>query len=204
MSFEIYPASPTDAPELTQLFYASFRSNLDTTMFPNKPDVTEWWEKAFSTDITRSIAGETGDIFLKVTEGSESGPIAAFAKWKRPAPADRDRHVEQIGWPPSSDKELCDRFFHGMESRHEKWMGERPHYYLDMLGVNPCYQGKGLGSKLLKWGLKRADDEGVEVFLSASPAGKPLYAKHGFREVDTFLPCPDYALVAMIRSSNRQ
>jgi ribosomal protein S18 acetylase RimI-like enzyme len=73
-----------------------------------------------------------------------------------------------------------------------------------MLGVHPSYQGKGLGSKLLNWGLKRADDEGVEVFLSASPDGRPLYAKYGFREVDTFAPYPNYALVAMIRSPNQQ
>ena len=75
---------------------------------------------------------------------------------------------------------------------------------LDMLGVHASYQGKGLGSRLLKWGLTRADAEGLEVYLSASPAGKPLYQKYGFREVDSFSPYPDYAQVAMIRSPNSQ
>lgn len=130
MSLEIHPASPKDAPELAQVFYASFRTDCDKTMFPNTPDVTEWFERFFSADITRSIEGETRDVFLKVTEGSEDGGdrIVAFAKWKFPVPADRNRHEEQIVWPASSDKELCDRFFNGMEARHEKWMGERPHY----------------------------------------------------------------------------
>ena len=130
MPLEIHPASPKDAPELTQVFYASFRSDCDRTMFPNTPDVTEWWESSVRADITRSIEGETRDVFLKVTEGSEDGGnrIVAFAKWKLPVTADRNRHEEQIVWPPSSDKELCDRFFNGMESRHEKWMGDRPHY----------------------------------------------------------------------------
>lgn len=73
-----------------------------------------------------------------------------------------------------------------------------------MLGVHPSQQGKGLGSKLLKWGLTRADAEGMEVYLSASPAGRPLYLKYGFREVDTFEPYPDYVQVAMIRSPNGQ
>lgn len=129
MSLEVHPASPTDAPELTQVFYASFRSDLDTAMFPKTPDVTEWWEKYLSDVITGSIAGKTNDVLFKVTEGSESDGIVAFAKWKRPvSAADRDQHQEKIVWPASSDKELCDRFFHGMEARHEKWMGERPHY----------------------------------------------------------------------------
>ncbi|KAJ6186564.1 hypothetical protein N7519_007865 [Penicillium mononematosum] len=189
MELEIYPASPTDARELTKVFYGSFHSDLDTAMFPNTPDVTEWWEKYFTTSITRSIAGETHDVFLKVTEGSEDGGIVAFAKWKLPVPAaDRRRNEEQIVWPPSSDKDLCDRFFND----------------LDMLGVHDSYQGKGLGSKLLKWGLTRADAEGLEVYLSASPAGKPLYEKNGFRVVDTFSPFPDYVQVAMLRSPNKQ
>jgi hypothetical protein len=129
MSLEIYPARPTDARELTKVFYGSFHSDLDTAMFPNAPDVTEWWEEYFTTSITRSIAGETHDVFLKVAEGSEDGGIVAFAKWKLPVPAaDRRRNEEQIVWPPSSDKDLCDRFFSGMGARHEKWMGDRPHY----------------------------------------------------------------------------
>lgn len=36
---------------------------------------------------------------------------------------------------------------------------------------------------LLKWGLDRADKDGLPVFLSASPAGKPIYEKRGFRVV---------------------
>lgn len=73
---------------------------------------------------------------------------------------------------------------------------------LDMLGVHPSYKGKGLGSKLLKWGLERADAEGLEVYLSASPEGKPLYEKFGFRIVDTYSPYPGYVQSAMIRAPN--
>lgn len=32
-------------------------------------------------------------------------------------------------------------------------------------------------------GLRKADAEGVEVFLSASPMGVPVYEKLGFKEV---------------------
>lgn len=68
-----------------------------------------------------------------------------------------------------------------------------------MLGVHPSHQGRGLASKLLKWGLTRADAEGVETYLSASPEGKLMYEKYGFRSVDTFSPFPNYVQDVMIR-----
>lgn len=71
---------------------------------------------------------------------------------------------------------------------------------LELLGVHPSYQGRGLASKLLKWGLARADEEGVEVYLSSSPDGRFLYEKNGFQETrDPFSPFPGYEQVNMIR-----
>lgn len=73
-----------------------------------------------------------------------------------------------------------------------------------MLGVHPSQQGRGLASKLLKWGLSRADAEGVETYLSASPEGKPMYEKKGFRVVESFSPFPGYVQESMIRSTSSQ
>jgi GNAT superfamily N-acetyltransferase len=69
-----------------------------------------------------------------------------------------------------------------------------------MLGVHPSHQGRGIASKLLKWGLTRADAEGVETYLSSSPEGKPVYEKYGFRSVDAFSPFPGITQAIMIRS----
>jgi GNAT superfamily N-acetyltransferase len=73
-----------------------------------------------------------------------------------------------------------------------------------MLGVHPSYQGRGLASKLLKWGLDRADAEGVEAYLSSSPEGKPVYEKYGFKSVYTFSPFPGYLQEVMIRPVTSQ
>lgn len=75
----------------------------------------------------------------------------------------------------------------------------RKHWGLDDLGVDPAYQGKGIGSLLLEWGLKKADEAGLEVFCLSSEEvrnqsescprqgigliklqGWKLYAKRGF------------------------
>ncbi|OQD89045.1 hypothetical protein PENANT_c003G03746 [Penicillium antarcticum] len=183
MLLEIIPATPADGTELTEIFYAAFGGEFNRKMFPETPDVTVWWEQIFHDSITRSIAGRTNEVFLKVVD-SDQDAIVAFAKWKCPTSAGRDRHEpeESAVWAPSCDGKLCDRFF-----------GD-----LDMLAVHPSHQGRGLASKLLKWGLARADDEGVEVYLSSSPEGKPVYEKYGFRDLESFSPYPDYVQVYLI------
>jgi hypothetical protein len=129
MPLEMIPATPADGAELTEIFYAAFMGDFNRTMFPDTPDVTAWWEQNFHDTIKRSIAAETNEVILKVVD-SDQGAIVAFAKWKCPTSADRDRHEreESVVWAPSCDGELCDRFFSGMEELHGKWMGDRPHY----------------------------------------------------------------------------
>jgi predicted N-acetyltransferase YhbS len=42
---------------------------------------------------------------------------------------------------------------------------------------------KGLGSMLLKWGLKQAVERGRRIFVYASPEDRVLYEKFGFEVV---------------------
>lgn len=130
MKLEIQDANPADAPELTQLFYASFGGEFNRTMFPKVPDVISWWEDKFADDARKTMAKEGYEVLLKVVDGDDDGAIAAFAKWKQPVlPGDRDRQEnERVVWAPSSDKNLCEHFFSTMNETHENCMGQRPHY----------------------------------------------------------------------------
>ena len=56
------------------------------------------------------------------------------------------------------------------------------HMWLFDLAVRPKYQRKGVGKKLLQWGVNRADQEGVAIGLKASSAGLNLYKSVGFEE----------------------
>ena len=58
---------------------------------------------------------------------------------------------------------------------------EEPHWYLQMLGTEPEWQGKGIGSSLLAPILDRCDRTGEHVYLEASKEKNvPFYARHGF------------------------
>ncbi|KAJ5085223.1 hypothetical protein N7532_009994 [Penicillium argentinense] len=202
MSFEVQFASPGDSPSLTETFLCTFADDFNRTMFPPTPEVRAWLERTFlAVDLSK-----TYQVMLKIVDPSNPSIVAAFAKWARPlhAGADQDRHDPAPSWPVDGDADLREMFFGMMERHHEELMGGRPHYYLEMLGVHPSFQGRGLASKLLKWGLARADEEGVEVYLSSSPEGRPMYEKNKFEQTKyPFSPWPGYEQVNMIRPAKK-
>jgi len=50
--------------------------------------------------------------------------------------------------------------------------------------THPDHQRKGLARRLLKDVLDKADAEGRDAYIEASPEGYPVYIKSGFVEVD--------------------
>jgi ribosomal protein S18 acetylase RimI-like enzyme len=56
-----------------------------------------------------------------------------------------------------------------------------PHYYLFVLGVEPAYQGRGLGKALLGALSERADAAGVPCYLETDkPSSVELYRRSGY------------------------
>ena len=49
--------------------------------------------------------------------------------------------------------------------------------------VHPGHQRKGIGKKLLQWGLDLADEEKIVSWLFARPAATKLYESAGFKAV---------------------
>ena len=118
------------------------------------------------------------------------GPVSGAALWAPPgqAPVDEehaDEFDQRLERAAGADGE---RFFElaGMVDEHH------PHgsyYYLQLLGVQPKSQGRGIGSVLLDDMLERCDREGVRAYLDAtSPQNKRLYERHGFRASGEFAP----------------
>jgi ribosomal protein S18 acetylase RimI-like enzyme len=54
---------------------------------------------------------------------------------------------------------------------------------LSILAVSPEYQGRGVGTMLIREGLKVVDGMGLPAWLGATEVALPLYRKVGF-EVD--------------------
>jgi ribosomal protein S18 acetylase RimI-like enzyme len=70
-----------------------------------------------------------------------------------------------------------------LEGKHPR----EPHYYLPFIGVDPEWQGRGLGSAVLAPILRRCDEERTPAFLEAStPRNRALYERHGFAVTEEF------------------
>lgn len=70
-----------------------------------------------------------------------------------------------------------------IESNHPR----APHYYLPFVGVEPDWQGKGIGSALLKPILDRCDAEGMPAYLEATTdRNRACYLRNGFEVTEEF------------------
>lgn len=67
----------------------------------------------------------------------------------------------------------------------EKKHPRASHYYLATLGTDPAFQGKGVGSALLRPVLDRCDAEGMPAYLESSKERNvAFYGRHGFTVTD--------------------
>ncbi|KAK2064031.1 acyl-CoA N-acyltransferase [Colletotrichum caudatum] len=87
-------------------------------------------------------------------------------------------------------QELWERFSHPREDEmdvcYEKAMDGRKHNYIKHVMVDPKYQRKGTGAKLLRTVINISDAEGVPTFLVSSAEGYGLYERLGFQALETW------------------
>ncbi|MFX1498759.1 MAG: GNAT family N-acetyltransferase [Promethearchaeota archaeon] len=79
-----------------------------------------------------------------------------------------------------------------------------PYIYLNVIGVSQKFQGKGLGSKLLKFLIEKADAERKSIYLETeSEENVRWYEKFGFKVIKKFtLPDLNLPMWEMVRTSN--
>jgi ribosomal protein S18 acetylase RimI-like enzyme len=149
---------------------------------------------------------------LGLTHGevwSTPGPIAGVAWWSPPddpkiTPAERDAAgftAVAAAWGAEASGRLQD--FVADISEAAAALGDRPHWHLSWIGVEPGQQGKGVGSALLRRLASKVDASGVECELfDFVPENVPLYEHFGYEVAsDSILPRTGLRLWAMIRQA---
>ncbi|KAH7028871.1 acyl-CoA N-acyltransferase [Microdochium trichocladiopsis] len=201
----VVPLRPEDIPRCVDIYLSAFSDNAHSlACFPRgAPAVRTFWEA-----MLREEMADPDAVFLKAVDAEDGEgedeeeaaatrsemELVAFAKWNRPKTrqeqheqqdeeGEEEHEVQLPVWPAGADSQLCQSTFGEWARAHHRIMGDRPHWYLEMLATDPAHQGRGAGSRLLRYGCEQADRDGVEAYLEASPGGARMYHRHGFEEV---------------------
>lgn len=77
-------------------------------------------------------------------------------------------------------------FANSMEVAHRRYFSDvcgTDHIRLRILATHPDYRRRGAGTKLCNWGIDLAEKNQTYISVFASPMGKKLYARLGFKEL---------------------
>ncbi len=195
MSFDLQPLTAADVPNCVTIYFNAFQNPHSLACWPRVASVRIWWEKMIYDELD-----EPGSHWLKAVS-KNAGDIAGYVKWVEPKPG-VEPSVDLPAWPEDADQDLCNETFGAWARKHRELFGKRGHWCqylpslkdhkselierpdLEMVATDPAYQGQGIGTKLIRWGLEQADVQKMECYLEASPEAVRLSEKLGFHEAD--------------------
>jgi ribosomal protein S18 acetylase RimI-like enzyme len=102
-------------------------------------------------------------------------------KWQTP-PVNLLRSTPRLTFALGTRIPIALRTIAAVEKVHPR----EPHWYLAVLGTEPAWQGKGVGSALLAPVLDRCDQTAAAAYLESSKESNiPFYNRHGFEVTGT-------------------
>lgn len=168
----IRAATPADAPEVARTLARAFYDDaVSRWIVADRPELLEpLWELSL-----RRMWVRHGGVVM-------TGDARAAAVWLPPH-AIHVPVLEQLRLLPAFARcagRALPRMLSGIGA-FEKDHPHEPHWYLNLIAVEPAAQGRGLGSELLDHTLDRLDGDGMPAYLDAtSERNRALYERHGF------------------------
>ena len=174
--------APNQKPAAAQMLTRAFQDDpLYARLIPNEPErlqcLNSLWEaiihscllfgEVYTTPTLKGAACWTapGQADMNVWQMLRSG-FALPRVVMRYRPATRKRFLEVLA--------VMERVRHEVMQKNKYW-------YLWLLGVEPGYQGQGIGGMLLQPVLKKADAAGIPCYLETETERNVVfYRKHGF------------------------
>ncbi|KAI0384886.1 acyl-CoA N-acyltransferase [Hypomontagnella monticulosa] len=150
-------------------------------------------EAAIDEAATRLKSWHTHDpssYWNKVVD-TETGRIAGAALWNihKENPF-ANPHDSEVTWFPNDGSRLFVEKALVNHNRPRAQRAQRPHVYLFIIFTHPDYRRKGVGQQFMDWGMKKADEMGVDFFLDSTPYGRPLYEANGFVYIEENVNIP--------------
>lgn len=127
---------------------------------------------------------------------------AGAALWLPPGIGPDDQAMVELMQATAAPESMIDgmQVMQQMASYHPN----APHWYLPLIGVDPAWQGKGVGGKLMKHAADLFDRDGALAYLeSSNPRNIPLYQRHGFEILGTIQVGSSPVFTPMLRKPKR-
>lgn len=173
-------AGPQDLPGLSQTLAAAFFED----------PVFSWWisDEEGRRQILPAFFKTVAEANLPHGETYTDEHGVGGAVWVPPGAGDDDEQLMEalagVSGPYAQTLFAC---FELLEEQHPA----EPHHYLFFLGTRPDWQGRGIGSALMRPVLETCDRDGVPAYLEAtSERNRRLYLRHGF-DVTGQIALPD-------------
>jgi GNAT superfamily N-acetyltransferase len=174
-------ADPEEAPALAKVLAAAFHDDpVFTWVLHGDPRRARMLERGFELFLRR--------VWMEQRATFTTANVAGAAVWELPGEW-KLSVARQLRLLPAMVSVFGRRVprvlkaIAALEAHHPR----EPHYYLPFVGVEPSWQGRGLGSALLAPVLERCDSESLPAFLEASTArNRALYERHGFAVTEEF------------------
>ena len=196
MQTEITRAGPQDAADAMRTIMLAFGAD---------PAVRWTWPDpiAFLEHFPRFAWAFAGNAF---TQGFADCVVAdgfqGVALWLPPGVGSDDAGIDRAlteGLPEHRRAEVFG-LMEGMAGYHP----QEPHWYLPLFGVDPFFQGRGMGAALLKHAARRFDEAGETAYLEATnPKSVGLYERAGFELLGRIQQGDSPTLFPMLRRPRR-
>ncbi|KAI2784424.1 hypothetical protein F4815DRAFT_455718 [Daldinia loculata] len=202
--------SVSEIPRLITIWWDAFGSEHMQRIFPQTPVGRLWLQRAFKQFLGPAPGPDELKTECLIVRSPDTGIPAAIAIYRIvPEGCDAAKQSWRARWPavddlPDFSDAAVDDFFSRMEKAHAHVLGDRGHVFLEVLATMEAFQKRGYGTALVKWGTDLADQLGVECYLDASPAGKPLYEANGYVEQDVSTILEKQSAVSMLRPKKLQ
>lgn len=114
-----------------------------------------------------------------------AGPIiVGWSHWIHFTTSVPHKTFKASDFPPDGDGEFAASVFQAHRDATVRIMGKEVYWHLSHLNVASSAQRRGIGAKLLTWGVEMADEAREPAYLNSTIVGKTLYERFGFQVID--------------------
>ncbi|PNP39987.1 hypothetical protein TGAMA5MH_08253 [Trichoderma gamsii] len=139
--------------------------------------------------LRKTASFNTSNCTVKVAvDTALNNQIVGYAVWEQPVDDEKPPTAPADPELPSdvTDMKVFEELKSILKEDHKASFGDRELkdvWHLDMIGVDPLHQRRGIGKALLTWGMRQATKAGRDCYLMATPQGRPLYEAFGWEIV---------------------